>query len=80
MFEAVPKLRNKRKALGWRQTDNLIGRKQFHSFENSRKVRGREGRKLPFIKHGGGGRNLTAFLSNATLNATGGDFCQIKGD
>lgn len=31
VFEAVPKLRDKREAFGWRQTDNLVGAERFHS-------------------------------------------------
>lgn len=50
MFEAVPKLGNKRKPLGRRQTNNLIRRKQSHGYQNSRQLRGREGRKSPFVR------------------------------
>jgi len=32
VFEAVPKLRDKREAFGRRQTDDLVGAEQFHAF------------------------------------------------
>ena len=39
LFEAIPKLRNQRQALGRRQTPSLIGREQLHSLENTQQVR-----------------------------------------
>jgi hypothetical protein len=31
VFKTVPKLRDKRKAFGWRQTRKLVSREQFHA-------------------------------------------------